>query len=385
MSWRTFYLYLLSKSILTLKNTSFLCNFILFSARVRINANCLTHFCEHMKNTPLNICNEFIQPGEKANLALQMPDLYSCSPLYMPIKVIHGNQAGPCLLIFSTIDGNEMNGLEIVNRLIESFDGHDINGTIIAVPVINVYGLTHFPKTMPSGSNLSECFPGEQDGNYGERIAHIFTQELIKKADYCIELDTGALNHNILPQVYCHFDNTQTKQLAKAFQAPVITNVSLKGNKLRQTTENLNIPLLVYQAGEAMRFDEDAIMHGVEGIKNIMRYIDMLSKENPIDEFTPVFSQDEDWIIAHRGGIMHSHVTLGQSIKQGEKIATISDPFSADIGEKIKATRDGIVVGINTTPLVHEGLSIFKIASFIDHSRAEDAIESWEEQHNETK
>jgi len=338
-----------------------------------------------MKNTALSICNEFIQPGEKANLALQMPDIYSCAPLYMPIKVIHGKNSGPCILIFSTIDGNEMNGLEIVNRLIESFDGNSINGTVIAVPVMNIYGLTHFPKVMPSGSGgLSECFPGKIDGNYGERIAHIFTHELIKKADYCIELDTGALNHNILPQVYCNFENQKTKRLAKAFQAPVITNVSLEGNNFRQTTESLNIPLLVYQAGEAMRFDENAITLGVNGIINIMRSTDMLPKEDPIEEFSPVFSQDEGWIIAHRGGILRISVELGQSIKKGEKLGTISDPFSADIGEHVKAPQDGLIVGINTTPLIHEGLSIFKIASFIDYSKAEDAIESWEEQQNES-
>lgn len=333
-----------------------------------------------MKNTPLSICNEYIQPGEKANLALQMPDLYSCAPFYMPIKVIHGKNAGPCLLVFSTIDGNEMNGLEIVNRLIQNFDGSSINGTIIAVPVMNVYGLTHYPKTIPSGDNLSSCFPGRQDGNYGERIAHIFTQEIINKADFCIELDTGALNHNILPQVYCNFENQKTKQLAKIFQAPVITNVSLSGNKLRQTTESLNVPLIVYQAGEAMRFDENVISLGVNGIVNTMRFIDMLPKEDPIEEFSPVFSQDEDWIIAHRGGILHTYVELGQSIKKGEKLGTISDPFSSDIGENLKATRDGLIVGINTTPLIHEGLSVFKIASFIDYGRAESAIENWEEQ-----
>ena len=337
-----------------------------------------------MKNTALCICNEFIQPGEKANLALQMPDLYSCAPLYMPIKVIHGKNAGPCLLVFSTIDGNEMNGLEIVNRLIESLDGNSINGTIIAVPVMNIYGLTHFPKTMPSGNDLSECFPGKPDGNFGERIAHIFTHELIKKADYCIELDTGALNHNILPQVYCNFDNQKTKQLAKAFQAPVITNVSIEGNNFRQTTESLNIPLLVYQAGEAMRFDENAITLGVNGTINIMRSIDLLPKEEPIAEFSPVFSQDEGWIVSHRFGILRTYVELGQTIKKGEKLGTISDPFSADKGEHVKAPKEGIIVGINTTPLIHEGLSIFKIASFIDYSRAEDAIESWEEQQNDS-
>jgi predicted deacylase len=331
-----------------------------------------------MKNTTISICNEVIQAGEKANLALKLPDLYSCAPLYMPIKIIHGKNAGPCLLVFSTINGGELNGLEIVNRLVKNIEAKDICGTLIAVPVLNVYGLTHYPKELPSGNKLNDCFPGELDGNYGERIAHTFTHELIKKADYCIELQTGALNHNILPQVYCNFNNLMSKELAKNFQAPVITNVKITGNKLRQTTENLNIPLIVYQAGEAMRFDENAINLGVEGTQNIMRHIDMLPKA-PVIDFNPVFSEDEDWITAHTGGVLHANVELGQVIAKGDKVGTISDPFSSDLEENIKATQDGIVVGINTTPFIHEGLSIFKIASFIDYDKAETAIESWEE------
>lgn len=336
-----------------------------------------------MKNSALSICNESIQPGEKVNLALKMPDFYSFAPIYRPIKIIHSKHPGPCLLIFSTINGNEINGLEIVNRLFNSLAPGDIHGTLIGVPVVNVYGLTHYPKTMPSGQHLADSFPGKVDGNYGERIAHIFTDELIKKSNYAIELHTGSLNHNILPQIYCDFENLESKKLAKAFQVPVITNVSFKANNLRQTMESLAIPLIVYQAGEAMRFDENAINIGLEGINNIMRSLDMLPKESPVKTINPVFSQDEDWIIAHKGGILHVAVTLGQSISKGEKIGVISDPFSSDFEEVVKATQDGIVVGINTTPLVHEGLSIFKIASFIDCDRAGIVIETWEGQQRE--
>ena len=178
-----------------------------------------------MKNEKLSICDTTIHPGEIANLALPFPERYSCSPLYMPMKVIHGREKGPCLLIFSTLKGSELNGLEIVNRTIEEIDVRCIKGTIIAIPVLNIYGLTHFPSQLPSGGSLSDCFPGTPDGSFGERIAHLFTQEILKKSDYCIELQTGALNHNILPQVYCNFDNMYTKQLAKAFQSPVVTNI----------------------------------------------------------------------------------------------------------------------------------------------------------------
>lgn len=329
-----------------------------------------------MKNSKLNICNASIHPGEIARLALPLPEQYSCSPHFMPIKVIHGKQKGPCLLIFSVLRGNELNGLEIANRIVEVLNPNELSGTVIAVPVLNVYGLTHFPTSLPDGKNLANCFPGIENGSFGERMAYVFTQELLKKADYCIELQTGDINHNILPQVYCNFDNSQTKNLAKVFQSPVITNVNIKGNRLRQTTEELQIPLLVYQAGEAMRFDENAISLGVNGVLNVIRAINILPKHEQT-EFNPIFSQDEEWIIAHKSGILHSTLSLGQLIKKDETIAKITDPFGSDRSENVIASQEGIIVGINTTPLIHEGMQIFKIASFLDTSKAENIIVEW--------
>jgi len=330
-----------------------------------------------VKNTKITICGTAVHPGEAANLALPFPEQYSCSPMYMPIKVIHSKEQGPCLVIFSGLKGSELNGLEIANRIIQSMSPTQICGTIIAIPVLNVYGLTHYPMSLPTGGQLANCFPGNENGSYGERIAYLITNEIFKKADYCIELQTGELNHNILPQVYCNFENRRAKDLAKVFKAPVVTNISLEGNFLRQTTEEIQVPLLVYQAGEAMRFDENAITLGVDGIKNVMRAINMLSKE-PSREVTPIFSREEDWIIAHKGGILHTNASLGQTIEKGETIGMITDPFGADLIEPVRSPRKGIIVGVNTAPLIHEGLRIFKVASFLDYDRAETVIEEWD-------
>ena len=329
-----------------------------------------------MKNSKLEICDATIHPGEAANLALSLPEQYSCSPLYMPIKVIHGKEEGPCILVFSTMKGSELNGIEIVNRMINELDVSEVKGTIIAIPVVNVYGLTHFPVMLPSGGTLVDCFPGSEDGTFGERMAYTFTQEILKKADYCIELQTGSLNHDILPQVYCNFDDLQSRKLAKAFQSPVITSVNIQGNKFRQVTEDLGIPLLVYQAGEALRFDENAITLGVSGVLNVIRELDIL-KKSATTEITPTFSQDEEWIVAHKSGILQTTHSLGQAIKKDEEIGEITDPFGLEAHLIVKSPQDGIIVGINTTPLIYEGMSIFKIASFLDYDRAETNIEEW--------
>lgn len=330
-----------------------------------------------MRNKKITICNVNVHPGESANLALPLPEQYSCSPLFMPIKVIHGKTAGPCLVLFSGLKGTELNGLEIANRLTKLLSPNKISGTIISIPVMNVYGLTHYPASMPNGNDLSDCFPGLESGSYGERLAYLVTTEILKKANYCVELQTGDLNHNILPQIYCDFTNTEAKNLAKLFNAPVVTSLSVKENNLIETLESLQIPTLIYQAGEAMRFDENAISLGVNGMQNIMRAINILAKE-PSQELQPIFSKDEKWIVSHKGGILHHNISLGQIIEKGELIGNISDPFGADIIEPIKSLRKGIVVGVNTAPLIHEGLPLIKIASFIDYDKAETIIEQWD-------
>ena len=336
-----------------------------------------------MKNNSIQICNANVHAGEKVTLALPLPEQYSCSPMYMPIKVINGRQKGPCLLTFAMLNGNEFNGLEILNQLFDAIAPNDLKGTLITVPALNVYGLTHFPKITPSGVSIENSFPGNEKGNFGERIAHIFTEEILKKADFCIEFQTGSLNHEILPQVYCDFDNIQTKKIARAFQTPVITEVEANKSELRNTTENLNIPLLVYEAGEAMRFDHTAIQIGLDGTLNLMRKLEMLDED--IDEkVSPVFSKDDDWLTSPASGILHAEVALGEHIKKGDKLGRLSDPFSNEDASVMSSHLNGVIVGINRSPLIQEGSSVFKIASFIDNAKAEAVIEEWEESRPET-
>lgn len=333
-----------------------------------------------IKNTNLNICNATIHPGETANLALPLPELYSCTSFYMPIKVVHGKKAGPCLLIFSAAKGDELNGIEIVNRLLAS-QSQGLCGTLILVPVLNIFGLVAQSQALTHEMSLDGCFPGTPLGSYGERLAHVFTQEILCKANYCIELQTGSLNHDLLPQIYCNQDDSEAVSLAQEFAAPVITHITTVKNSLRQTTEQLNIPLLIYRAGEAMRFSESAIKLGVTGIHNVMTALGMLELSpqdaEPVPAFKPVFSQDQDWLRAHRSGVLFSKVELGQMIGKGQVIGCINDPFSASSSETVHASQDGIIVGINRHPLIHEGQTIFKIASFIDNSRAHNVLETW--------
>lgn len=332
-----------------------------------------------INSNSIQICDASIHCGEKATLALPLPEQYSCSPMYMPIKVINGKYPGPCLVALSTLNGDEFIGLDIINQLFDQTDANDVYGSLILVPVLNVYGLTHHPVTTPTGDSLEDSFPGNEKGTYGERIANIFTNEVLKKADYCIEFQTGSLNHETFPHVYCNFDDKLSVRMARAFQAPVILEVETSASQFRQTTESLNIPLLVYQAGEAMRLDPVAIQIGFNGIQNVMKKMDIL--QGDVQSTTnPMISRDDDWLLAPSSGILHTEVNLGQQIKKGEKIGRLSDPFSNENATTITSHLDGVVVGINRKPLIQEGLSIIKIAAFIDNNRAESELEEWGEQ-----
>ena len=334
-----------------------------------------------MKNSNLTFFNTTIHPGEMLNLALPLPEFYSCSSFHMPIKIMHGKEAGPCVLIFSAVKGDELNGLEIINQLLKSKPLQSLRGTLIAIPVLNVLGLINHPKALTYETSLDKCFPGNEQGSYGERIAHLFTQNILCKANYCIELQTGSLNHDILPQIYCNFNDAESKSLARQFAAPVIINMNIEDNSLRKTAESLNIPQLVYQAGEAMRIDESAVSLGLSGIQNVLSHLNMLDTPEPTTNKTyqSIFSQEQDWLRAHHSGVLHSKIVLGQMIKKKQVIGLISDPFSADTIEPVKSPRDGVVVGINRHPLIHEGQTIFKIASFIDNDKAETVLEAWSE------
>lgn len=328
----------------------------------------------------IKICDATVHRGEKTALALPLPELFSCSPMYMPIKVVGGAEKGPCLLVFAMLEGNEFNGLEIANRLYDSLDPQDVKGTLITVPALNVYGLVHGQRGAGGGAGMESAFPGNVHGDFNERVAHVFTQEVLSKCEYAIDLKTGSLNHETYPQVYCNLSRPGLRELATEFHAPVVTSVENTSSNLRRVTEELGIQLLVYEAGEALRFSAGAIQLGLDGVLRLMGKIGMLSNSaGSVADPTPVFSKDEAWLTSHASGVLHPTVSLGKRVKKGELIAALADPFSSEKYSSVKSHLDGIIVGINRSPLIQEGERLFKIASFINNARAVEMLEGWDD------
>ena len=334
-----------------------------------------------MKNEKLYICDEQILPGEKLTLALPLPELFSCAPLYMPIKVIHGKKSGPCLLVTAAMHGNELNGTEIINRLLEVKSLNKLCGTLLAVPVVNVYGLINRSRYLPGGIELDQCFPGSETGSHASRMARSFIDNVFSLADVCIDLQTGFLNYTNLPQVYVTANDKASRQLAQIFNAPVITDVDVEPGSLRSIAKEENKSFICYEAGEAMRFDNHAIKTGVQGILNVMRNLGMLPRKTikKGKELRNFFAEKNIWVRASTSGISHSNHQLGQRIQKGERLCVIKDPFGASEQAVISSPDDAVIVGKNNLPLVHEGEGIFQLAVFPKMNQAAQHLEEWQE------
>jgi predicted deacylase len=317
-----------------------------------------------MTHTSFTLLGETIKPGSHAQLELTAPASYGNAVMAIPVYVFHGKKPGPCLFVSGAIHGDEINGAEIIRRLLKSSALKSIQGTLIAIPVVNMYGFMYQSRYLPDRRDLNRAFPGNKTGSLTSRLAHLFMNEIVKKCNYGIDLHSGALHRSNLPQIRINLATQHAERLAKAFNVPVILNANFRDGSLRQAANEMNIPILLYEAGEALRFDDIAIRLGVKGILNVMREINMLNHvRHKTAHIQPRIARASSWIRATKSGIMHPYKDLGKAVSRGEVIAVIADPFSREELEII-APNSGIIIGRNNLPLVNEGEALFHVANF---------------------
>lgn len=332
----------------------------------------------------LEICNAIVRPGERESIDLPVADLYTGTSLYMPVKVIRGKRPGPVLFVSAAVHGDELNGVEIIRRLLVQKALRSIRGTLIAVPVVNVHGFLNQSRYLPDRRDLNRSFPGSAKGSIAGRMAHTFLTEIVSKADYGIDLHTGALNRSNFPQIRANLDDPTTSDLAQSFGAPVMLNASIRDGSLRSCAADQNFPMLVYEAGEALRFDEVAIRAGLRGVLKVMRYLEMLPpvKSKRTRQIVPVVAASTSWVRAPASGIVSRKIGLGTRVVEGQQLALVGDPLG-EAQEKVTAPFDGIVIGRSNLPLAHEGDALFNVAAFKSVSRAETKVEQFAAIHAE--
>ncbi|GLT13714.1 deacylase [Vibrio algivorus] len=328
------------------------------------------------KNSPFKFMDHTVQAGERKVLEIEAAKLYTHSPLSIPVEIIHGKQAGPVLMVNAAIHGDELNGVEIVRQLIEKVDANKLKGTLIAVPIVNVFGFIHKSRYLPDRRDLNRCFPGTEKGSLASRIAHTFFTEVAEKANYIIDLHTGAIHRTNLPQIRACLDNEDTLRMAKAFGTPVIIDSAIRDGSLRSEAEKRGIPVLTYEAGEALRFEPIAINAGVIGVLRVMQELGM---HRPSRKKVPesVTAKSTSWIRADSDGILRTMVTLGDRVNKGQVLAYISSPLGHEEITML-APKDGIVIGQQTLPLVNEGDAVFHLAYFTeDNDAVGDTVETY--------
>ncbi len=333
---------------------------------------------------PLRINGESIPPGTSVNLELPLPHLYTRTPMTMPVYVRRGKRSGPCLFVCAAVHGDELNGIEIIRRLMKRRALTRIRGTIIAVPMVNVYGVIDRSRYLPDRRDLNRSFPGSGRGSLAARLADLFMKEIVAHCTHGIDLHTGGMHRGNLPQVRGKLDDEETLRLARLFGVPVLINADLRDGSLREAAAERGIPMLLYEAGEALRFDEVSIRAGIQGILNVMRGLEMLppsrARRQPSRE--PFVARSSSWVRAPASGIFRGSVPLGAHVEKKTLLGTIAEPVG-DRESEVRASIGGIVIGRSNLPLVLEGEALFHIASFEDLHQVAEQVEEFQSTHEE--
>lgn len=316
---------------------------------------------ENIKNKAIVIGDVTIEPGHRQYVDLPLPPLYTHTSVAMPVHVINGRNDGPTLFVSAAIHGDEINGIEIIRRLLKTKSLNRINGTLIAVPVVNVYGFVSQSRYLPDRRDLNRSFPGSDRGTMASRLADTFMSEIADKCTHGIDFHTAAAGRDNLPQIRADLDaNSDILPMALAFSPPVILDSSTRAGTLRAAVSDK--PVLLYEAGEALRFDELAIRAGVQGTLRVMRYLNMLPASKKAErKYEPTIANDSVWMRAPQSGIIRSKLKLGAVVNQGDTLGYVADPFG-EVEEEVVSQVSGVLVGKTNLPLVHEGEALFHVA-----------------------
>jgi predicted deacylase len=323
-----------------------------------------------------------VAPGKRATIELPLPQLYTHTPFTMPVRVVRGRRDGPRLFVSAAVHGDELNGVEIIRRLLRRSALSRLRGTLIAIPMVNVYGVLHHSRYLPDRRDLNRSFPGSDRGSLAARLADRFMTEIVAQCTHGVDLHTGAAHRVNLPQIRGHLDDPQTLELARGFGVPVLINAAVRDGSLREAAAELGIPMLLYEAGEALRFDEAAIRPGVQGILNVMRTLGMLPVARRRAPAEPFVARSSAWVRAPESGLLRATSRLGTYVREGDSLGVIADPFG-EAEVHARAAHAGVIVGCTRLPIVHQGDALFHIARFEDAAEVAQQVEEFHAAHLE--
>lgn len=332
---------------------------------------------------PLEIGGVSIVAGTRKRIELSVATLFDRTEMSIPVEVIRGKQSGPILFVSAAIHGDEINGVEVIKRLLAKrrINTKRLKGTLIAVPIVNIFGFNRNSRYLPDRRDLNRCFPGSTKGSLAGQIANIFMKEIVEKSTHGIDLHTGAIHRTNLPQIRACLDNEETSRLAQSFGVPVVINSNLRDGSLRQAALEKGIPMLLFEGGEALRYEEKVIQSALEGILSTMASINMIESVEIKKKarFKEVFiARSSYWVRASHSGSLRAKKHCGDQVNKGDLLGVLSDPYGRKAVE-VRATRTGIVIGMTMLPLVNNGDALFHIATFKDAEAVEERLGIFDE------
>lgn len=301
-----------------------------------------------------------VRPGATKDVELPVTRLVTGADVSLPVRVIHGREDGPTMWVDAAIHGDEVNGVEIIRQVLADLDAKTLRGTLIAVPIVNVLGFMAGDRYLPDRRDLNRSFPGSQRGSLASRIAHLFMSEVVAKCEVGLDLHTGSDRRSNLPQIRADLDDPGTLELARAFGAPVALHARIRDGSLRHAARERGAKVLLYEAGENLRFDDYAVDAGVVGVRRVLEQLGMV--DLPETDHPPTREcRVSGWVRARRTGILDLDAKLGQEVADGERLGALVDSFGKTL-RAVYANRDGVVIGRNEAPLVNSGDAIVHIA-----------------------
>jgi uncharacterized protein len=311
-----------------------------------------------------------ILPGERKLVDLPVSRLSNHTPVTLPVHVLHGARPGPTMFVSAAIHGDELNGVEIIRRILRTLQPGNISGTLLCIPVVNAYGFIGRSRYLPDRRDLNRSFPGSANGSLAARLAHLFLNEVVRRSQYGIDLHTAAVHRVNLPQIRAETQKRpRSRELAEAFGAEMILEAPERSGSLRKAAREMGVDVLVYEGGEGLRFDEFAIQAGVDGIARVMLKTGLLELPEGVDTLPssnpnirpPVFANMSKWVRAPDGGIFRTAKRIGEAISEGEIVGYVANPYE-DSETEIRSPRRGIIIGRTTLPIVNMGDALFHIA-----------------------
>jgi predicted deacylase len=316
-----------------------------------------------MAREPFAIGGETIRPGSRREILLPVTRLVTGAQVSIPILVLHGRKAGPTVWLDAAIHGDEVCGVEIIRRVLAGLSPRSIAGTLIAVPIVNVHGFMQGERYLPDRRDLNRSFPGSSRGSLASMIAHLMMTEVVARCEVGIDLHTGSDHRSNLPQIRADLDDPETRHLAVVFGAPIMIHAETRDGSLRHAAGSVGARVLLYEGGEAWRFDAEAIDAGVTGVRRVLAEVGMiqLGEEPAAVPRQPIESRRTGWVRASRSGILQLSCELGERVESGELLGVIYDSFGKRHG-RVRANRTGLVIGRSSAPLVNRGDALVHVA-----------------------